>query len=366
MKGLFEGATTLVPLGIPEFMVVSTSFLLKVVIFNLAYLVSLEEPTLTTDLFVNVVSDGQFFFSVAVVNAITYLLYKGFVTPDIARRVRQCNPYINRLVIAVVIIGFTLAFLALEQKILSLSLSVALLAIAANSRTIALLALIIFIAGIPEAIMLDEYIPIIFGAVANFYVFLPWLKTKGRRLFYVLCIVAFGLLVVLATYYIEYRYGLFKLIERIFEQAAPLSWRGSPWLWFEPNGILDGMPFERTLMVMNGTWDGQFKVTYLITNAPIFGSLFLMIFAYLIGIFASRTLADCRRHNSNVLKNFLKLKLLLILIEVLGEKVTDLERVVAYAALILLIELFEQVSSLPPIEGAKACDRQREGRTACT
>ncbi len=333
--------------GMPEFVVVATSFLLKLVIFDLAYLVFLAEPAFTTDLFVNLVTKGQFFFCVAVVNATAYLFYNGFVTPIGVRRMRSCDPMINLFVIAAVIIGFTLASLVLGQKILSLSLSVALLAIAANSRVIAVLAFVIFITGIPEAVMLDEYIPIIFGAVVSFYVFLPWLKTKGRRLFYVLCIVAFGLLVALATYYIEYRYSPFKLIERIFEQAAPLSWEGSPWHWFEPNGILDGMPPERTSMVMNGTWDGQFKVTYLIVNAPIFGSLFLLIFAYLIGVFASRTLMDCRRRNSNVLKNFLKLKLLLILIEVLGEKVTDLERVVAYAALILLLELFEQVSTLP-------------------
>lgn len=351
MKGKStKAATSFVPLGTPEFVVIGTSFLLKLVIFNLAYLVFLAELIFTTDLFVNTVTEGQFFFCVVVVNAIACLLYKGLVTisDDWCRESRRpFDPNINLLAIAVVIIGFTLASFALEQKILSLSLSVALLAIAANSKVIALFAFAIFAAGVPEAIMLDEYIPIIFGAVINFYVFLPWLKTKGRRLFYVLCIVAFGLLVALATYYIEYRYSPFKLIERIFEQAAPLSWEGSPWQWFEPNGILDGMPPERTSMVMNGTWDGQFKVTYLIVNAPIFGSLFLLIFAYLIGIFGSRTLMDCRRRNSNVLKNFLNLKLLLILIEVLGEKVTDLERVVAYAALILLIELFEQVSSLP-------------------
>lgn len=98
-------------------------------------------------------------------------------------------------------------------------------------------------------------------------------------------------------------------------------------------------------MVMNSTQAGQFKVTYLIMKAPLFGSLFLLILDYLIGIFVSRTLMDCRRRNSNVLKNFLKLKLLLILIKVLGDKVTDLERVVAYASLILLIKLFERVSS---------------------
>lgn len=366
--GKSKAATSLVPVGTPEFVVIATSFLLKLVIFDLAYLAFLEELIFTTDLFVNTVTEGQFFFCVVVINAIAYLLYKGFVTiGDDWWRESRCSfdPNINLLVIAAVIFGFTLASLALEQKILSLSLSVALLAIAANSRVIALFACAIFVAGVPEAIMLDEYIPIIFGAVVNFYVFLPWLKTKGRRLLYMLCTVAFGFLVALATYYIEYRYSPFKLIERIFEQAAPLSWEGSPWRWFEPNGILDGMPPERTSMVMNGTWDGQFKVTYLIVNAPLFGSLFLLIFAYLIGIFASRTLMDCRRRNSNVLKNFLKLKFLLILIEVLGEKVTDIERVVAYASLILLIELFERVSSLPRAKALRhATDNGRGDRHA--
>jgi hypothetical protein len=353
-----------VPLGSPEFVVICTSFLLKLAIFDLAFLAYLEELILTTDLFVNPVTKGQFFFCVVVINAIAYALYKGFVTIGCVSH-RSVDPNINLLVIAAVIVGFTVASVALEQKILSLSLSVALLAIAANSRVIALFAFAIFVAGVPEAIMLDEYIPIIFGAVVNFYVFLTWLKTKGRSLFYVLCFVAFGLLVALATDYIEYRYSPFKLIERIFEQAAPLSWEGSPWRWFDPNGILDGMPPERTAMVMNGTWDGQFKVTYLIVNAPLFGSLFLLILAYLIGIFASLTLMDCRRRNSNVLKNFLKLKLLIMLIEVLGEKVTDLERVVAYASLILLIELFERVSSRRRVKALKhATDNGRGDRHA--
>lgn len=348
MKRRPEVATARVPLGTPEFVVVSTSFLLKVVVFDLAYLVFLAASEFTTDLFVNTVSEGQFFLCVVVVNAMAYLLRKGLVTPPgSASHVRPTDPNINLLVVTTVIVGFTLAYLALGQKTLSLSSSVALLAIAANNRAIALLAFAIFVAGIPEAIALDEYIPIVFCAVVNLYVFLPWLKTKGRRLFYVLCFAAFGLLVALATYYIVYRYSAFKLIERIFEQAAPLSWEGSPWRWFQPHGIIDGMPDERTSLVMDGTWDAQFKVTYLIVNAPIFGSLFLLAFAYLLGLFASRTLLDCRRRNSNVLKNFLKLKLLLILIEVLGEKVTDLEKIVAYAVLILLVELFDQATSLP-------------------
>jgi hypothetical protein len=247
----------------------------------------------------------------------------------------------------VVIVGFALAYFAFDQKVLSLALSLALLSIAANSRVIALISFLLFVAGVPEAIAQDEYIPLIFAALLNLYVFLPWLKTNGRGLLYLLCIATLCLLLALATYYIEYRYSPFKLIERIFEQAAPLSWQGNPWLWFKPRGIIDGMPDERTVLVMDGTWDAQFKVTYLIVNAPFLGSLFLLAFAYVLGAFASRTLMDCRRKNSNVLKNFLKLKLLIILMEVLGEKVFDIEKIVAYTALILLVELLERTGARP-------------------
>ncbi len=353
-----------VPLGTPEFVVLSTSFLLKVVVFDLAYLVFLAASEFTTDLFVNTVSEGRFLLCVVVVNAMAFLLRKGMVMPSGPLvHVRPTDPNINLLFVTTVIVGFTLSYLALGQKTLSLSSSVALLAIAANNRAIAGLALAIFVAGIPEAIALDEYIPIVFCAVVNLYVFLPWLKTKGRRLFYVLCITAFGLLVALATYYIAYRYSAFKLIERIFEQAAPLSWEGSPWRWFQPHGIIDGMPDERISLVMEGTWDAQFKVTYLIVNAPVFGSLFLLAFAYLLGRFAARTLADCRRRSSNVLKNFLRLKLLLILIEVLGEKVSDVEKIVVYAALILLVELFDQAFSRPRRRRARNMAVQAQGAT---
>ncbi len=354
MKRRTAAATAGVSLGTPEFVVVSTSFLLKVVVFDLAYLVYLADSDFTTDLFVSAVSAGQYLLCFVVVNAMAYLLYKGLVTlPRRVSHAASTDPNINLLFITIVIVGLTLAYLVLGQKTLSLSSSLALLSIAANSRAIALLALAIFVAGVPEAIALDEYIPIIFCAVVNFYVFLPWLKNQGRRLFYFLCVVGFGLLVALATYYIAYRYSTFKLIERIFEQAAPLSWEGSPWRWFHPGGILEGMPDERTLLVIAGTWDAQFKVTYLIVNAPIFGSLFLLAFAYLLGRFASRTLIDCRRRNSNALKNFLKLKLLLILIEILGEKVTNLEKIIFFVALILLVELFDQAKSLPRLSRAR-------------
>ncbi len=335
------------PLGLPEFLVVSASFLLKLVIFNLSFLVYVWEPDFTTDLFVSVISGSQFFMTIVVANAMAYLLYKGLVTPYSALSgVRRRNPANDLFIILAVVIGQVVTYKILGQKTLSLSSSIALLAIAANNRTIALLALAVFAAGLPEAIALDEYIPIIFCAVINFFVFLPWLKTKGRYLFYVLCITGCGLVVALATYYIAYRYSLFKLIERIFEQAAPLSWRGSPWNWLLPHGVLDGMPPERMALVMEGAWDAQFKVTYLIVNSPIFGSLFLLLFAYLLGRFGSRTLMDCRRPGSSILKNFLKLKLFLILIEVLGEKVAELEKIIAYFALIFVVELFEQVSSL--------------------
>lgn len=359
MKRTSRAAHGRAPIGTLEFVVLCTSFLLKVLIFALAYVVFLADSEFTTDLFVNTISEGKFLFCIVVVNAMAYLLYTGLVTPRVVTgRLRPTDPHINLLAVTTVIVGFTFAYFALGQKTLSLSSSMALLAIAANNRAIALLSLAIFVAGVPEAIALDEYIPLISCAVLNLYVFLPWLKTKGRRLFYVLCIAAFGLLVALATYYIEYRYSAFKLIERIFEQAAPLSWEGSPWRWFQPYGIIDGMPDERTSLVMDGTWDAQFKVTYLIVNAPIFGSLFLMAFAYLLGVFASRTLMDCRLRNSNVLKNFLKLKLLLILVEVLGEKVSDLEKIVAYTALILLVELFDRASSLPSRSRAPDVARQ--------
>jgi len=346
MKRAFKGKRAPVPLGIPEYMVLCSSFLLKVVIFVLAYLVFLADSEFTTDLFVNTISQGKFLFSVVVTTAMAYLLYKGLTTRRVVPHCRRSiGPYINLAVITAVIVGFTSTYFALGQKTLSLSSSLALLSIAANSGIIALISLSIFVAGVPEAIALDEYIPLIFAAVLNIFVFLPWLKTRGRSLLYVLCIAALLLLIALATYYIQYRYSPFKLIERIFEQAAPLSWEGNPWLWFQPYGIIDGMPVERTSLVMDGTWDAQFKVTYLIVNAPFFGSLFLMAFAYLLGAFASRTLMDCRQVNSNVLKNFLKLKLLLILIEVLGEKVSDLEKVAAYVVLILLVDLFERASA---------------------
>jgi hypothetical protein len=342
-----EAATAHVPLGTPEFVVISASFLLKVAIFNLAYLVFLADSDFTTDLFVSYVSADQYFLCFVVVNAMVYLLHKGLVTlPGRERRAAPTDPKINLLFIASMIFGLTLAYLVLEQKTLSLSSSLALLAIASNSRAIALLALVTFVVGVPEAIALDEYIPIMFCAIVNVYVFLPWLKNQGRHLFYILCVAGFGLLVALATYYIAYRYSAFKLIERIFEQAAPLSWEGSPWHWFHSQGILEGMPDERTLLVIAGTWDAQFKVTYLIANAPIFGSLFLLAFAYLLGLFAARTLTDCRRRESNALKNFLKLKLLLILIEVLGEKVTDFDRIISYTTLILIVELFDQARLL--------------------
>jgi hypothetical protein len=348
MKSISGGVRAPVPVGLPEYVVLCSSFLLKVLIFGLAYLVFLADSDFTTDLFVNTISDGKFLFSVVVTTAMAYLLYKGLVTPSVVPHSRRSvDPHINLAVIIAVIVGFTFIYFALGQKILSLSLSLALLSIAANSRAIALISLSIFVGGVPEAIAQDEYIPLVFAAVLNIYVFLPWLKTRGRRLLYALCIAALILLVALATYYIEYRYSPFKLIERIYEQAAPLSWEGSPWLWFQPYGIIEGMPEERTSLVMDGTWDTQFKVTYLIVNAPLFGSLFLMAFAYLLGAFASRTLMDCRRANSNVLKNFLKLKLLLILIEVLGEKVSDIEKVAAYFALILLVDLFERASARP-------------------
>ena len=363
MKYKPEASLARVPLGRPEFLVVGASFLLKVVIFNLSFLVYIWEPDFTTDLFVSMISGSQFFMTIVVANAMTYLLYKGFVTPHSALcGGRSRNPNNDLFVILVVTVGQILAYIILGQKNLSLSSSIALLAIAANNRAIALLALAVFVAGLPEAIALDEYIPIIFCAVINFYVFLPWLKTKGRYLFYVLCIAGFGLVLALATYYIAYRYSLFKLIERIFEQAAPLSWRGSPWNWFLPYRVLDGMPDERTVLVMEGAWDAQFKVTYLIVNSPIFGSLFLLLFAYLLCRYGSRTLMDCRRPSSNILKNFLKLKLFLILIQVLGEKVADIEKIIAYFALIFLVVLFEQtilLSGRLPLRTSRGIGHER-------
>lgn len=324
----------------PEFVVLNTSFLLKLLIFNLAYLVFLTAPELTTDLFVSTINGLQFFHAVCVVNAMIFLMYKGFVTSHgVTGSVRSIDSKINQFIIMTVIVALTLIYFLLGQKTLSLSTSMALLAIAANSQGVALLALAIFILGVPEAIALDEYIPIIFCALINVYVFLPWLKAKGRRFFYMLIVLGLALLIALATYYIVYRYSPFKLIERIFEQAAPLSWEGSPWLWVQPKAILSGMPEERITLVMNGTWDAQFKVTYFIRNSPVIGSIFLLLCAYLLGAFAARTLKSCRSKKSNVATNFLKLKLLLILLEVLGEKVSDVERILAYVALILLIEL---------------------------
>lgn len=341
------GAVNFLPsLGMPEFVVLCMSFLLKVLIFILAYVVFLADSEFTTDLFVNSISQSQFLFCIVVVSVMTYLLYTGLVTPRIKTgHVRRLDPSINLFFIVAIIIGYTVAYFALAQKTLSLSSSLALLAIAANNGAVALLSLAIFALGTPQGIAQDEYIPLIFCGLLNLYVFLPWLTTKGKCFLLAIYTTTAILIALLATYYVAYRYSAFKLVERIFEQAAPLSWEGKAWLWFQPNGVIEGMPFERTLAVMDGTWDAQFKATYLIVNAPIFGSLFLMIFAYLLGTFAARTLINCRQKHSNVLKNFLKLKLLLILIETLGEKVSDTEKLMTYIALIILIETFELLSA---------------------
>ena len=329
-------------MGFFQFLIFSSSLLLKIIILNLAYLVYLASPEFSTDLFVNQIDGFSFFYCAVVVNAVAYLFHRGFTkpVPQLARR-NAIDPSINLTVIFLVLAGLTLSYFALGQKALSLSISTALLGIAANSRVVSLIALLLFAEGVPEALSQDEYIPLIFGALINFFVFMPWLLTKGRVFFYILLIVGGVLMSGLISYYIFFRYNLFKLVERIFEQAAPLSWEGSPLLWFMPHSIIGGMPDERVLMAMNGEWDAQFKMTYLVGNAPIFGSLFLLCFAYLLGRFSATTLIDCQTEGSSVLKNFLKLKLIVILVEVLGEKVFDLEKILVYAALIAVFSYFD-------------------------
>jgi hypothetical protein len=81
----------------------------------------------------------------------------------------------------------------------------------------------------------------------------------------------------------------------------------------------------------------------LIVNAPILGSAFLLSVAYILGRFTGRTLRNCCARNSNVLNNFLKLKLILILIEIMGEKVTDPGKILAYVVLIAGIAALESV-----------------------
>ena len=108
------------------------------------------------------------------------------------------------------------------------------------------------------------------------------------------------------------------------------------------------MPEERELLVLEGTWDAQFKVTYLIVNAPILGTAFLLVFAYLLGRFTGSTVLNCQLSGTNVLTNFLRLKLLLILIELMGEKVTDPIKIAAYVLLILGITAFESLWTAGP------------------
>jgi hypothetical protein len=324
-----------------QFLVLASNFLLKVVIFNVAYLIQLVVADFGTDLFAGEVRSLTFLFCVLVVNLVTYAFYRGFTTPILPAQTARVSPEVNALIVGLLFVGMLASYLALGQKTLSLSSSTALLAIAANSRAAACLGLAIFTVGVPEAIAQDEYIPIIFCAVLNIYVFLPWLLTRARRLLYVLGTMAVALVATLSAYYVTVRYNLFKLIERVFEQAAPLSWEGSPLLWFNPKAVVGGMPDERTVMAMDGVWDAQFKVTYLIVNAPVFGSAFLLVFAFALGLFCARTLSDCRLRHTNVLKNFLKLKLIMILVEVLGEKLFDLERIAAYLLMIAGIVLLE-------------------------
>jgi len=325
-----------------QFIVLASNFLIKALILNIGFGVFALTAGFGTDLFSEEIYGFTFLYCLLVVNLTAYAFYRGMSS----RRNRssdlgRVDDSVNYVLIVVVSLVFVASFVGLGQKILSLSASLALLAIAANSRLLAVISLAIFVAGVPEAIALDEFIPLIFCAVLNIFVFLPWLATKGRKLLIVLGLVGLALLIALSFYYIGFRYNAFKLVERIFEQAAPLSWQGSAWLWFNPHAVLGGMPEEREVMVLEGTWDAQFKVTYLVANAPVLGSAFLLSLGYLLGRFAGRTLLNCRLPHSNVLSNFIRLKLLLILIEVMGEKVTDPGKIVAYLGIIAMLSVFD-------------------------
>lgn len=325
-----------------RFAVIASNFLLKVVILNFAFLVYLVAADFETDLFVGEVTRGTFVWCVLIVNAMAYALYRGIASErNRARGPGVIAPSVNALVIGIVAVVFVAGFLALDQKVLSLSASLALLAIAANSKALSLAAAVVFAAGVPQAIALDEFIPLMFCAVLNIYVFLPWLVTRGRRLLWTLVGGVFFGVLALSAYYVNVRYNPFKLVERIFEQAAPLSWRGDPLLWFHPWATIGGMPTEREILVLEGTWDAQFKVTYLIVNAPLLGSAFLLVFAYLLGRFTGQTLRDCEAPHANVLQNFLKLKFVLVLVEVLGEKITDPGKLLAYVLLIGALALLQ-------------------------
>jgi hypothetical protein len=327
-----------------QFVVLASNFLLKVLILNLAYVVFLLTSDFGTDLFTEDVDGITFLFAVVIVNAMAYAFYRGLASPHNASTdAGRLDVSLNRALVLVITAIFALSFVVLGQKILSLSASMALLSIAANSRRVACLSLAIFAAGVPQAIVLDEYIPLIFCAVLNLFVFLPWLATRGRKALLLLAVTAMLLMLALSVYYIVFRYNAFKLVERIFEQAAPISWRGNPWLWFNPYALIGGMPEERELLVLDGTWDAQFKVTYLIVNAPILGTAFLLAFAYVLGRFTGSTVLNCQLPGSNVLTNFLRLKLLLILIELMGEKVTDPIKITVYVLLILGITAFESL-----------------------
>ncbi len=327
-----------------QFVVLGSNFLLKVVILNLAYVVFLLTSGFGTDLFTDDVDGATFLYAVVSVNTMAYAFYRGLASPrNRATDGGRIDASVNGAVVIVVAAIFVLSFVALGQKILSLSASLALLSVAANSRRVAFVALAIFLAGVPQAVAMDEYIPLIFCALLNVFVFLRWLATRGRRVLLLLVVVGTLFVLALSVYYIGFRYNPFKLVERIFEQAAPLSWRGSPWLWFNPFAVIGGMPAERELMVLDGAWDAQFKVTYLIVNAPVFGTAFLLVFAYTLGRFTGRTLLNCQLPGSNVLNNFLRLKLLLVLVELMGEKVTDPAKIAAYVLLIASITLFESL-----------------------
>jgi hypothetical protein len=332
--------------GALEAGIIGASFFLKAGLLNVSLILFILIPDFTTDLFVETPTPVMFLFCVLIVNSMAFLFCRAFLAPiGVSQSTYRLDRGVNLALALGIAISLAAAFVVFEQKILNFSSSMALLGIAFNSRLISLIAFLIFLSGVPEALILDEYIPLVFCGLINFYVFLPWLKSRGTILLFLFSSALVALIVLLADYYVSDRYDPFKLFERIYEQAAPMSWPGSALRWFQPNGILEGMPSERVVLVVTGEWNAQFQVTYLIANSPILGALFLLVGAHLVGRFGARSLNVCRDLGSNVLTNFLRLKVLLLLIEILGEKVSQPGKLIGLVVLLFLSErLFSWMS----------------------